>query len=317
LGGIRTNARSITTGIAGHLVPGAGSSYYAHGGPFTNAGIDLVASGYPSAPRITETGQLQGARRAATGTAVNGYASFDCPPASYYNGLCTIRSGTTLRRVIGDRMKLLPNNWELSNGLIRVTPASTATLQLELWNGAAWEGAKTFWFGTTTNFMSPNGTFIGISVLRNSPEFCSIRVSIGPTDLNASPSFDAYFFDISIQRGRWSVSIHEEVYKRTTAGGTTALGCTSATASTALTGGIRATSNDAAGNRYVMGAASFGGGGGNDLTQGAISATSVQSAEFMLGFEFNGSSAASGNTAQDVLDEWYYALDERMVPRTR
>ena len=244
----------------------------------------------------------------------NGYSAFDVSPANYYNGHCTIRSGTTLRRVIGARMKSLPANWEICNGLLRITPLANSKLQVEIYNGAAWEETKSVQIcvngSMTTNFFSGSSAWGDVSVLRNSPECVSIRLIPG---YSGGSQFAGHHIDLSLQRGRYFL----DVFVMADFGGLQGfgLGMTTAEAATAITGGIRATSNDAAGNRYVIAVSQA---ATNDLTQGAVVKTaSATSSNCMIGFELDGSSSVAPNTAQNIIDEWHYPFEERMAPRTR
>jgi hypothetical protein len=249
----------------------------------------------------------------------NGFASFECAPSDYYDGHCTIRSGTTLRRVIGQRMKRLPLNWEISNGLIRITPTTTARIITEVYNGTSWEDPITWWFGTTSNGMSPNGEFRDVSILRNSPEQCVIRLTLGVI-LSAASSADVVMWDIGVRRGCYHATIRQSYANALPgAGGSLLLGNVTASAATAITGAIRQTSNSAAGNRWLLTLAHPTIAVTNDLTQGAVSliAPYPSAALAMVGYELDGSSATGTNTAQEVVNEFYYPITERMVPRVR
>lgn len=314
VGALLANANSVTSATLAHRVPGDGYAYYARGGALTASGADLQVS--TTNARTSETGALMGGRRATISAVTNGFASFECAPSDYYDGACVIRSGTTLRRVIGNRLKRLPTNWEIGNGLIRITPTSAARIITEVFNGATWEDSNTYWFGITSNLMSPNGMFTDISVLRNSPEHCIIRLALG-TSITNGGSRDVVTWDIGIRRGSFHATIRQSYANALSSGGTLALGNITASAATAITGGIRQTSNSAAGNRWVLAAAHPSIAKTNDLTQGAVSLSAAQSGLFMVGYEFDGSSAATNSAAQDIVNEFYYPLTERMVPRIR
>lgn len=312
VGALLTNANSVTSGTLVHNVPSDGYGYYARGGALTSGGNDLLANN--NTTRTSETGALRGGRRTGISAVTNGFASYEAAPADYYDGACHIRSGTTLRRVIGQRMKRLTQNWEIGNGLIRITPTTTARIITEVFNGSTWEDSNTYWFGITSNFMAPNGDFRDISILRNSPEHCVIRLTLG-TPISVGSSNDVLLWDIGVRRGSFHATVRQAYANVAVA--TIALGKTTASAATALTGGIRQTSNSAAGNRWLLAAAHPSAAEVNDLTQGAVSLNSVQSGIFMVGYEFDGSGATTENAAQQIVNEFYYPLNERMVPRVR
>ncbi len=96
------------------------------------------------------------------------------------------------------------------------------------------------------------------------------------------------------------------------------------TAATAITGGLRQTSNDANGNRYVL--AGSNGFFGNDLVAGSIAQSDdpgtagnqyYSYATFAIGAELDGSSATGRNTAQSVAYELFSGRSEscRVVAR--
>jgi hypothetical protein len=317
VGALLTNANSVTSGTLRHFVPGAAYSYYGRGGALTAAGVDLTMTG-TTVNRTSETGIVSGARRATISAVTNGFASYECAPADYYDGACIIRAGTTLRRVIGQRMKRLPVNWQIDNGLIRITPGAIATLVTEVFNGTAWEDSRTYWMGTTANLHagSPNKEFIDVSVLRNSPEQCIVRVTIG-YPLSQNNAGDSMIWDVGVKRGAFHATIRMAYANQLAAGGAIALGNATASAATAITGGLRQTSNSAAGNRWVLARIHPTVAATNETTQGAVSGTNVQNALIVVGYEFNGSSAVAEDAAQQIINEAYYPMSERMVPRVR
>jgi hypothetical protein len=92
-------------------------------------------------------------------------------------------------------------------------------------------------------------------------------------------------------------------------------------AATALTGGIRATANDASGNRYIIAGAGNGAAYPivNDLVNGGlyISGTSAVSMQVGIGCEILGSSATTPNVGARVLDQYFAVTNEvvRVVNR--
>lgn len=320
LGALRTNGNSVTTGRANSWAPSAMQGGYARGGVFTigTASVAYNQSGSAQS-RTTETGAVISVQTTGASAVSNAYGNFDVGVSDYYDGHCTIRSGTVLRRVVGSRMKTLPVNWEVSNGLIRVTPGATSTLTLEVFDGSAWEDSKSFMFthgSATSNQFAASTGWGDVSVVRNSPECVSIRLRPGFTGGHSNA---AYHLDVTLQRGRYFADITVVGDTDPTSAGTAyGFGCVTAEAATAITGGIRATSNDAAGNRYVLATASPSGATTNNLTQGHVSNAALTNvATFMVGYELAGSGSAAPNTAQNIVDEWYYPIEERMAPRTR
>jgi len=86
-------------------------------------------------------------------------------------------------------------------------------------------------------------------------------------------------------------------------------------AGTNVTGGIRVTSNDANGNRVVMAMAAA---HTTDTATTSIQNTSTAtSGNFGLGVELGGSSAAAGNQAAQLVDQYFGAVSwrQRVVNR--
>lgn len=90
---------------------------------------------------------------------------------------------------------------------------------------------------------------------------------------------------------------------------------TSVEAATALTGGIRATSNDAAGHRYVISTPqAF----TADLVNGAIDLNADSATfSFAAGIEVGGSTAVANDAAQRIIYEYMAATSERVVVASR
>ncbi len=307
LGAVRTNGNGIVSAQQTVWAPYDMANGYAAGS--INQQFNTTAQ-----TRLSETGTLAWVVNTGVTAVTNTFASFDVSASDYYDGTCTVRSGTTLRRVIGARMKRLPTNWEISNGLIRITPgASTAQLQTEMWDGTAWEDAKSYKFNVNSATADTFSTATGwgdVSIVRNSPECATIRL------VAAIPGGAAGFYtvDVTVQRGRYWC----DVVFRNVAGAVTGLGISRSTAEAATSlanGGIRATSNDAAGNRYLLACSQA---TTTDLTQGHVRATGSSAyVNLMIGYELNGSTSVSPNTAPLIFNEWYYPIEERMVPRVR
>lgn len=181
-------------------------------------------------------------------------ARFTAPPSTFYVGSCRleVQINGTWYPMIG---RQIPAGylWRISNGLVRLTPATSTSTDgtFEMWDqlgSASWESRKvSHWsngaLGTKIGF--PDSTFPTPVVLRNSPEEVVVKV--------ASSAGRNQDFTYRIQRGARIVSFSF------TAAVAQKIGIGYAAAdfagSTSFTGGIARTASDSAGNRLAFGMA--------------------------------------------------------------
>jgi hypothetical protein len=131
-------------------------------------------------------------------------ASYTVEPARFYDGAVTVKVGDPLRTAVGRQIPNLPRDWELSNGLLRVTTqlGSLFDLTLQAWDGSTWgPGWSVDLFGGNPHsaLRSPHT----ITVLRNSPEEAVLRFT---TTFTASPD-DPIVIDIALRRGHRFISV--------------------------------------------------------------------------------------------------------------
>jgi hypothetical protein len=214
---------------------------------------------------------------------------WQCPVANYRLGRARVvditeRAGTGVQ---------IQTPWALSNSLIEMK-SNGAFLDFRAHNGTVWSTAKQF--GLTVGGVGI-GTPVAVSVLHNEYERVTLRLLY-----NRSPS-GRVVVDATLRRGSRFV---EFVVK---ANSSTTLGVTHTTneASTAASGYVRATSNDADGHRYLIGSLrSFTG----DLTAGGISKASVTRFDAFIGVEVAGSSAVAGDQAANLMLQYVGAGSE-------
>lgn len=200
------------------------------------------------------------------------------------------------RVVVGGRERVATNltvgasAWVLTNGLVSVSAAPTATLQFALWDGATWD-TKLFNVsaaGSATDL----GIFDAATVLRNDYEAVTVR-------LLKSKTPGRTLLDLTLRRGAHFV----EGYLQTDTANTLAVYLENAEASTAPASGahVTATANDAAGNRYVVGSArTF----TALTTQGGLQKSSATALDFFFGIVLAGGSASASNTATALRDQF-------------
>lgn len=233
-------------------------------------------------------------------------ASFYLPPANRYDGAAKIEVsyGGTFFPIVGSQ---IPANavWRLSNGLIRVS-LSGASLAVEPFDGTQWDPAGLFRIGGTTPGLA---TIIGTPrVLRNSPELvvlrCSVRLATGLT-------WGVQTLDLALFAGHR----HIEGRLYSTAQATWYVEPVVATASTALTGGLRSTATDANTNRFLLAGAAA---QTNDLAIGRLRNTAAANAlDFMVGYEINIGTTAVPDTAQIVVNKYFQSIGTRQTVVTR
>ena len=190
-----------------------------------------------------------------------------------------------------------PQGWELSNGLILVTPvyrSDAFMLDVSTWNGAGWSPPKRFWLtdnGSTSVPAAAGAT--GVAVLTNTPDRCTIQVT-----LEGSAKSAAYTTTLTLRRGSPLVEM------RTASIGAKAFGVAATGASAAVTGGGRVASvADSAGNKWLMVAAQ-GGSAAPASHSGWFLATAAMSHTVGVGFLPAGFGAT---TESDLVAQWFAA----------
>ena len=232
-------------------------------------------------------------------------------PADFYQGAAYVRVGMTLREMAGLDSEDLPTNWEISNGLIRVTPNDTkGRLDIEVYDGAStWESLTTFLCWRNAAEVSGWNSF---TIIRNDPAAVTIRLTERITG-----SGDWCALDITIRRGsfyaecrlvhRGSVTLGFRASTNTSCTAITPTGASSVV-------GIRRTSNDSDGHRWIMGTSKS---HTRNLSNGRIEESSVDELDFVFGFEFNGSAAVSGDGAAELFLQYLAYITEYMNPVLR
>jgi hypothetical protein len=191
--------------------------------------------------------------------------------------------------------------WQVDNGLVRILGNGDATFSVSAWDPdvSAWASVKSY-------VPTVNGTALTgvpeLTVLRNDPEEVTVRLSYPLAPGRAT-------VDLGLRRGSRFVT---GVFKRH-ASATLGVARTAAEAATVVTGGLRATSADADGNRFVMGSSKT---LTTVTTTAAISKASQTALDFFLGHEV-GSSPASGDAFADLLVQYLGTSGDRTRPVRR
>lgn len=186
--------------------------------------------------------------------------------------------------------------WELSNGIVRATPAASGGITLGVYNGSVYED-KIFNVSIGAS-ATPVGAYQALTVLRNDFEMVTIRLvrDFAPGRAN---------LDLSIRRGSRFV----EGYLETDVSSTLAVGLGVAENGTAPASGgyVVATANDSDGNRAIVGTAK------NFTAQTGrtgVQKNSSVAMDFFIGSVFNGGSATTGDAAADLANQYIGSLAE-------
>lgn len=239
---------------------------------------------------VTRTG-ADGAITVYRGVPTATNPRFACDVTDYLDGRVRFlddadreRSGTTL--------SLDPADWTLTNGLVRVKPLpSSGVLEIAAYTGS-W-AAKSWDLRVTGVTL---GVPDAVTLLRNDPECVIVRLiwseTVGRTEA-----------DLTLRRG----ARHVELYMKRQTAATLRLQLATAEAASSATGYIRATANDAAGNRYIIGSArSF----QVDLVNGAIYQDSITVLDAFIGVIAAGSGAVAGDAGNDIRAQYLGAPAE-------
>lgn len=235
----------------------------------------------PTQPSVVTRTGADGAQIVYRGLPVTANARWGCTVANYPLGRCRFVDGNSLERA-GLNFTVAGSGWNINNGLVQVKPGA-GVLSVGAWAAGAW-AAKTWDIVVA-------GTTLGVpaatTVLRNEYETTVIRLlwtQAAPGRVTA---------DLTIRRGSRLV----ELYIQPEFSSTIKVVRQVTEAGTAGTGFVRATANDANGNRFVVGSAKT---VTNDLALGGISVSSSVALDAFIGVELAGSSAVAGDQAANL-----------------
>lgn len=261
----------------------AGSPVYWHAPP---AGFGDYYTGTTVPASSVARASSDGTVTVFTGIPVGVYPRWTCPAAAYTNGAARVTVDGYTR--VGLFTAAPSAAWEVHNGIVKVAGSvASPSLTVSAWVGGQWASAKTY---TPT----VNGTALTaapeLTILRNDPEQVIVRLSYP-----SSPG--RLTVDLLVRRGARTVN---GTIKRQAAA-TLGVTRTAAEAATAVTGGLRATSVDGFGARFLMGSS-------RTLTTTTATASIAASAaavafDFFLGHEVTGS-PTTGDAFADLLAQY-------------
>lgn len=176
--------------------------------------------------------------------------------------------------------------WQLHNGLVSLAPGADGSVVVSCWDGGQWRSAKSLQF--TVNGVAVTTT-PEVTILRNDPEEAGLR-------LTYPVAAGRLIVDLGVRRGARFATGTIKRHSVATLG--IARHPSETEAVTAVTGGVRATSADADGNRLVIGSSRT-----LTLSGSSVSKTTVARLDFFLGHEVDDSPAA-GDAFADLLSQY-------------
>jgi hypothetical protein len=190
--------------------------------------------------------------------------------------------------------------WVIENGLVSasMSPSASSTWNIAAWDGSTWDSKG--WAYSYATSTSPVNTFEAASIIRNDYEAVTIRL-VESINLPSGRGV----VDLTLRRGSRFI----EGYSQADRSNLAAVWLETAESSTspASSGYVRATNNDAQGNRFVCGSArSFSG-----LTAaGGLAKTATTKLDFFIGAEVAGSAAVTGDQAANLVAQYLTAMGE-------
>lgn len=248
-------------------------------------------------------------------------ATYTVGAADFYDGACELRTtygSATSQLVTGLYCPPAFDGMVLSNGLVRafLHPSIDTAFEVEVFDGTDWENLISgvgwriehdYGGGSTHSWDLSTAT---VQIIENTPVRVTIRLVLAEAATVAQ--FGRVWIDLTVRRGDMFVAGTVRSDTMGSLSGVVALEPTTSTISTALTGGMRASTTDLPeANRAVWGIAN--GSPSNNTTTGRIVQTSGQTVTpFMVGFELGGSSSSGIENAQDILYQWYDTKSESL-----
>ena len=228
------------------------------------------------------------------------YPTWGVAVADYYKGGASFTSATYLRQ--STHTPNSPTDWELANGLIRVSPnATNGRIDVEHYDGSIWDTAVVWEIDVGG---AEVGTWDALGVIKNRPDSASIRL------VRADSPTGRHTLDLSLRRGSRYVSgllstSTSATLKVALNGGGAATAITPSGASSAVAVQRSSTVN---GNRVVVGTANATPNTGDT----SVSETSTTSMEFFIGSEVN-YTASAGDTAADLCLQYLGHISETVT----
>lgn len=278
-GAVRLNSFSLT-GETWHAPPIGHYGYYTFGAnPAT----------------VTRTGE-DGAMTVYRSVTASASPRWGCDPTLYGQG--RVRFLSEGLELTGVDQRASVSDWELSNGLIKVTPtgAGTGNLNVSTYASGAWHAKGWRVFHDASTVVSST-SWDSVTLIHNEFEQVTVRFT-------KSLSPGRFVMDLTLRRGS---RIVEGYFKRGTSATMTIRRDPGENFTNAASAGyLVASADDADGNRYVVGSAS----NFTAHASGGAQKASATTMDWFVGAVVNGSSPASGDEATALRNQYIGALPE-------
>lgn len=234
-------------------------------------------------------------------TLKNHNAKFLVDPDDFYKNSCKVFTDgvddVNRIRCGLDSPNNSPSSTKIQNGLVQMTFVNNTAQSrfiIKSYDGSDYLSSTEFAVSRGASATEWQG-WRSIQILKNDPEICTVRLG---SYYEATTKDKRLTFDVSLRRGARHFSIVATQFSSAQFN----IRPTTTTAYTDLTSLSRATNNDAAGNRVVLGSPqNF----DVDTTNGGINSTAnTATLKAFIGYEFNGSSATSEDQATKVRDQY-------------
>lgn len=274
--------------------------------------FDLEAwdvSDQPFAPSVRESDDGVTFYQFSVSDQESGVASFEPEPSAHHDGGASVEvlgADAAWYPWTGRQMgRVDPSDVRLTNHLCRFSISDGGVMTHAVYSpaAAAWE-STTFTLAMTP-FASSFLTFdtcTAPTILRNDIDTVVVRYNMRSSSNYAS--YGSIFATVTLRAGDLFATVHLTSTQSQPKYGVAA---SSSTAATSITGGLRRTSNDANGNRWVISTPhTFTG----DTTNGSVQVdyTATSTPTFMIGQALDGSSANANNAETALVDQFMLSV---------
>jgi len=250
---------------------------------------------------MTRTGS-QGAQTVHIGPQRISSYRWGIAATAYLSGVSQLLQDGVVRS--GTNVTMTASGWALDNGLVNVSSNSSGQLNVSVYSSGAYHG-KLFNLSMSGSAAGNQITtaYDAVAVLRNDPEMVAVRIF-----KDRAPG--RMTLDVALRRGARYVECFMQVDVQGTTKGVWLSTAETMTNNTASSGYVVATSNDASGNKYLVGGVYT---GTVAHASGGLSQATFSFMAFYVGAVIGGSAAVAGDTAGELVGQYIATPAERTV----